>query len=189
MKLKLLLINNEYDLVRAEPHKGDGTGIFQSSGRELFASTGNLMDIPMLDKSKIEEMLGIIDVEQIAIQKVGLNWLHLFDGNRLVYKRPIPTMFWRDVDMYISGYNEAKKKSEAYFEEGWVARAHQLQDNGWHFDESWSGNELLKYYQQLHEWDVEVEMEAAIGSVLMKGYSLKPKVDEKGYIIITKIHK
>jgi hypothetical protein len=51
------------------------------------------------------------------------------------------------------------KQNKVAFEEGWAARAHQLQDNGWHFDESWSSNELLKYHQQFKEWDVEAEME------------------------------
>ncbi len=164
MKLKLILINNEYDLVRAEHHKGDGTGIWQSSGRELFASTGNLMDIPMLDRDKIEIMLGIPNLYFTATihSEKEENYPHTdFEGTEKGVDDEHTGQALRGafVSGFEQGYAEAMKQNKYAFEQGWCARAHQLQDNGWNFDESWSGDELLRYYQQLREWDVEVEME------------------------------
>lgn len=199
--MKLKKLNNEYYLLSdskfiqptikgTEYYDGEGnirlfgTGnCFNISSKNILAATTKVNDSPLLDKSKIESLLGIVDVAKAAKD---------YAKTQVVRGKNLPE--WDD---------KTEELIARYFTEGakiYSDNKFTLEDMRNFANKCFAKCDDENFYQLVDdeiellskektEWDVEVETYSEIVniSVLASTTVQKPKVTE-GFINITKIN-
>lgn len=49
-------------------------------------------------------------IEKMAIASLKPEWEHLFVHDSLIYKRPYPSVFWKQVDTWVKAFRKAENQ-------------------------------------------------------------------------------